>query len=408
MVIEMKKKFIIFIIIVLAIACIVFRMYETKKSEKNQQMAIQQMMTPKVSIMEPYEIETSSTIDAPGRIVAVKTSDVIARAQGFILQQHFKEGDIVREGQLLYSIDPNAYKINLDKAQAGLEQAKASQYDAQKQFERARELVKKDFVSKSHYDTALSQRDLANANVHSAIANVNDAKRLLNYTKVTAPITGKISMTDVTVGNYLSSPTTVLTKIVSIDPIYVTYSLDSGLYGKLKDEEILPKAGKRSNIKVQITLPDGTVYDKDGYADFTDNTVSPTTGTITMRATFKNPNGVLIPGDFVEVKVYSSKIEKKLAVPQSAVLQDTEGRYLFVIDENNIAHKRIIEAEGEKGNDWIIKSGIEKGEKFISTGISKVRDNAPVEIISNSDSTPVDENVVTTEKKNEETKSEER
>ena len=214
----------------------------------------------------------------------------------------------------------------------------------------------------------------------SAIAAVNDAKRILSYTKIYAPISGKISLTDITVGNYLSSPNMVLTKIVSQDPIYVTYSLDSGIFTQLKNDEIIPNKNQSGAIKVEVTLPDGTVYDKTGSADFFDNTISQSTGTITLRATFPNPDNVLIPGDFVNVKVYSNKVIKALAVPQTAVLQDSEGKYLYVIDDENVVHKRKITVSGEKDDNWIVTSGITKEEKFVEIGTVGVRDGLKVQI----------------------------
>ena len=378
----MNKKLTITITIVLVLLLsIAYRFFETKNSEKEQSEAIKKSMIPNVEANTPFEIETSSVIEAPGRVVAVKSADVIARVQGMIMSQHYKDGDLVKKGQLLYIIDPTEFQIAYDKAKANLDTAKAQQYQAQKDFERTKELVANDFVSKSEYDNALAARDAANATVKANIAAVNDAKRLLSYTRVTAPITGKISLPVVTVGNFLSSPNTVLTKVVSIDPIYVTYSLDSGIFASLKEDEIIPDSKNKKPIKVEIKLPDGSIYNKTGNADFFDNVISETTGSITLRATFPNPESTLIPGDFVGVKVYSNKKIKRMAIPMTAVLQDTNGRYLFVIDENNVAHKRSIETDGQQGNNWIIKSGIDKNEKYVETGIIKVRDGVTVNII---------------------------
>ncbi len=378
MVIKMNKKLLTAIIILILVFCIVFRFMETKKSEDEQAASIQKSMIADVEVETPFDVETSNVLEAPGRVVAVKSADVIARVQGMILSQHYKDGDYVKQGQLLYIIDPTEFQIAYDKAKANLDTAKAQQYQAQKDFERTKELVANDFVSKSEYDQALATRDAANATVKANIAAVNDAKRLLSYTRVTAPISGKISLPVVTVGNFLSSANTVLTKIVSIDPIYVTYSLDSGSFNTLKSDEIIPDSKTKKPIKVQITLPDGTVYDKTGNADFFDNVISETTGSITLRATFPNPDAALIPGDFVNVKVYSNKVLTRIGVQQTAVLQDTDGRYLFVIDDDSVAHKRKIETDGQKDDNWIIKSGIEKNEKYAAKGVIKLRDGAKV------------------------------
>ena len=378
-----KKQLTVVAIILVLILCVVLRFFATKMAEKGQQMAIRESMTAQVDIISPFEIETSSIIEAPGRVMAMESVDVIARVQGMIFKQHYKDGDFVKKGQLLYTLDSNEFEIAVQSAQASLERAKASQYRAQKDFERASELVKSDYISKAAYDQALATRNEANANVKASQAALNDAIRLLGYTKIYAPITGKISMTDITVGNYLSSPNTVLTKIVKVDPIFVAYSLDSGVYGKLKDEEIIPNTNQTKDIKTEITLPDGTLYKYQGNADFLDNVISESTGSITLRSTFPNPEGRLIPGDFVNVKVYSNKVTSSLAVPQSAVLQDPNGRYLYTIDENNVAHKTYITTNGQKDDDWVVLSGVTKNDKIVASGISRVRDGAPVKIIEN-------------------------
>lgn len=384
----MSKKLTITIAVIGVLILLVFgRFLMSKQAEMGQAKSIKAMSVPNVEIGTPFDVETSNMIDAPGRIVAVKSADVVARVQGMILKQNYKDGDFVKQGQLLYTIDPAEFQIAYDKARASLDSAKASQYQAQKDFERAAELVKNDYVSKSSYDQALATRDAANANVKASNAALNDARRLLSYTRVTAPITGKISATDITVGNYLSSPNTVLTKIVSVDPIFATYSVDSALFNQLRGDEIIPKTTGGQPIKAQLTLPDGTVYEKTGVADFSDNTISQTTGSITLRATFPNPDGILIPGDFVNVKVFSNKTIKRLAVPQTAVLQDSDGRYLFVVDDEGITHKRKIETDGQKDNNWIVLSGINKDEKFVTTGIIKVRDGAKVNIIQKEEKT---------------------
>ena len=380
-----KKITIVLATIIVLILAVLYRYIDTKNAEKAQSEAIQASMTANVEVMKPFEVETSNVIEAPGRVVAVKSADVIARVQGMILKQHYKDGDYVKQGQLLFTIDPEEFQIAYELAKANLANAKANQYQAQKDFERTKELVEKDFVSKSEYDNALAKKDAANAQVSASIAQLNDAKRRLSYSKVTAPISGKISLPTVTVGNYLSSPNTMLTKIVSIDPIYVTYSLDSGLFNQLKSDEIIPDHKTKTPIKVKIKLPDGTVYDEIGNADFFDNIIDQSTGAITLRATFKNPNATLIPGDFVNVKVYSNKVITNLAVPQSAVLQDSNGRYLYVVKEDNTASKRYIETAGQKDNNWLISSGITKDEKFVSFGVIGVRDGPKVKITNAED-----------------------
>ena len=372
-----KTKITVAAIIAILILCVGVKYTSAKFMEKK---VASMMHLPQVDVGYAFDTETSSTIESPGRVLSTSTVDVIARISGYVLKQHFKDGDFVKQGQLLYTLDDDSPRIALQRAQADLENAKAGQFKAQKDFERAAELVKSDYISKASYDQALAARNSANANVKACIAAVNDAKRLLSYTKVHAPISGKISMTNITVGNYLSSPNMVLTKLVAVDPIFVTYSLDSGIYAQLKNDEIVPAKNQTKDIKVEVTLPDGSVYNKPGKADFVDNTISQSTGAITLRATFPNPDGTLIPGDFVNVKVYSNKTLTALAVPQAAVLQDAEGKYLYTVDENNMVHKKYITVSGQKDNNWIVSSGITKDEKIVMGGIAIIRDGVKVQI----------------------------
>ena len=296
------------------------------------------------------------------------------------------EGDYVQKGQLLFSIDPQEYAINVNKAAASLQNAQAVAFRAQKDYERAKELVANDFIAKSTYDQNLAERNVANANIKSAAAQLSDAKRLLSYTKITAPVSGRIGMVNVTEGNYITAQTGPLAKLVSLDPIYVTYSLDSKQFNQLRDDTILPTVKQNEPIKVQIVLPDGTTYEHFGAEDFFGNEISQTTGSIPLRATFKNPEHILIPGDFVKVKIYSNTKHKKPVVPQAAVMQDSTGRYVYTVDADNKAVQTYITTEGDYGDYFIVKEGLKPGDKFIATGVIKVMNGMGVKVV------PIEEN----------------
>ena len=296
-------------------------------------------------------------------------------------EKRFNEGDFVKKGQVLFIIEPQQYLIALNKAQADLATARAQAVKASKDFARSKELVAKDYIAKSTYDDTLAQRDVANASVKAAIAAVNDAKRNYNYTRITSPIDGRIGMLNVTQGNYVSTQSGALARVVSTNPIYVTYSVDSKQFANLRDNEIIPEDKKEQPISVEITLPDGTKYEHKGVEDFWDNQISQTTGTIALRATFKNPDNKLIPGDFVKVKVYSNKLNKKLVVPQDCVLQDSEGRYVYVVDKDSIARKKYIKVSNEYQKYWIVTSGLNAGDEYISQGLVKVIADKPVVVL---------------------------
>ncbi len=338
-------------------------------------------MIPTVSLGTVAEEDVANSIETQGRIVAKYDVDIVAKVSGSLLQKHFNEGDYVQKGQLLFTIDPQEYAINVNRAAATLQNAQAVAYRAQKDFERAKELVANDFIAKSTYDQNLADRNVANASVKSASAQLSDAKRLLSYTRITAPVSGRIGMVNVTEGNYITAQTGSLAKLVSLDPIYVTYSLDSKQFNQLKDDTILPTVKQNEPIRVELTLPDGTVYKHYGDEDFFGNEISQTTGSIPLRATFKNPDHTLVPGDFVKVKIYSNTKHKKLIVPQAAVLQDSTGRYVYTLDAENKAVQTYITADGEYDKYFIVKEGLKAGDKFISDGVVGVMPGMPVRVV---------------------------
>ena len=371
----------------LIIALLVFaRFAYVKFTEAQTAKSRAAAMMPVVSLDSVKEEEISNSIEAPGRIAAKYSVDIVAKVSGSLLRKHFMEGDYVQKGQLLFSIDPQEYAINVNKAAASLQNAQAVAFRAQKDYERAKEHVANDFIAKSTYDQNLAERNVANANIKSAAAQLSDAKRLLSYTKITAPVSGRIGMVNVTEGNYITAQTGPLAKLVSLDPIYVTYSLDSKQFNQLRDDTILPTVKQNEPIKVQIVLPDGTTYEHFGAEDFFGNEISQTTGSIPLRATFKNPEHILIPGDFVKVKIYSNTKHKKPVVPQAAVMQDSTGRYVYTVDADNKAVQTYITTEGDYGDYFIVKEGLKPGDKFIATGVIKVMNGMGVKVV------PIEEN----------------
>ncbi len=382
----MRKKigFALLLVVFLVFARFAFVKFMEKQNAKSRAAS----MVPVVSVDSVKVEDIANSIEAPGRVVAKYSVDIVAKVSGSLLNKHFNEGDYVQKGQLLFTIDPQEYAINVNKAAASLQNAQAIAFRAQKDYERAKELVAKDFIAKSTYDKNLAEKNVAMANIKSASAQLSDAKRLLSYTKITAPVSGRIGMVNVTEGNYITAQTGSLARLVSLDPIYVTYSLDSKQFNQLKSDTILPTVKQDEPIKVQITLPDGTVYEHYGDEDFFGNEISQTTGSIPLRATFKNPEHTLVPGDFVKVKIFSNTKNKKLIVPQAAVLQDSTGRYVFTLTEDNKAVQTYITTDGEYDTYFIVKEGLKEGDKFISDGAVSVMNGAQVRVVEKQQETP--------------------
>lgn len=392
----MKKILIITSAVILALILVRFGI--TKFSEISRGKAMALSSAPEVELAAAEEKEIYKSVEIPGRVQSQDKVDLVARIDGYLQRKHFQEGDYVKKGQVLFTIEPTQYLNNLNKAKADLENAKAVLYKATRDYNRGEELVKKDFISKSTYDGLKADKDSAAAQVRSASALLAEAQRNYGYTQIKAPVSGKIGSLQIQEGNYVTPQSGTLATITKTNPIYVKYSVDSKLFDRLRNEEFLPKKGGEK-VKVDVVLPSGKLYQVKGVQDFFDNQISTTTGTIDFRATFTNDDGTLIPGDFVKVKVYSNQKSDVVVVPQELVLQDSKGKYVYVVDENNCAQTKYFKDNGQYENYWIVESGLEKGEKFISTNITKLMPKMKVRI---AEPKPQQEEAETTEEKAEE------
>ena len=391
----MKKNIIIINCII--IAAIVFRFIFSAAGNYIQNQNRKKQPAPAVSLHEVGEESIIRSFEAPGRVVSKYRVDVLARISGYLLKSYFKEGDMVREGQILFQIEPEEYSNAVNSAAANVKNLKAQLDYAEKQLARASELVKKDYIAKAQYDQILSQRDSLRAQLASAQTQYNDANRNLGYTNVKSPVNGKVGIINVTVGNYVTPSSGALTTINSTDPIYVTFPLDS------KDFQAIANSDKEQNTnrKVELILSNGKKYEFDGIQDFQDNKVDISTGTVTLRATFKNPNDELIHGEFATVKLFANKPSNVPVVPVTTVLENQAGKYVYKIDENNLPQLTYIKVGEQKGDNWIVTEGVQKGDKIVIEGIQKVIPGKPVTIVSSEEMKKIKTESVTENKKSE-------
>ena len=370
----MKKNIIILVLLILVALGIRYSIsvFNSTKSSRN----MKKQKAPLVYVDTIKETDIIRSYEAPGRVMAKYRVDILARIDGYLQKSYFKEGDFVKSGQILFLIEPAEYANAASVASADVENLKAQLAYAEKQLARADELVKKDYIAKSQYDNLLSQRDSLKAQLISAQARYADSNRNLAYTTVKAPVDGRVGIIDVTLGNYVSPSTGPLTTINSMDPIYVTFPLESTDYASLSSSD----GANNSNRKVELYFSNGLKYDIDGIQDFNDNKIDQSTGTVTLRATFKNPNGQLLHGEFVNVKLYSNNPSKVPIVPLEAVQENQAGKYVYKIDENNLPQLAYIKVNGQNGDNWIIKDGLKSGDKIVVEGIQKVVPGSPVTI----------------------------
>lgn len=372
----MKKNIIIIAIIV--IAAIAARFIYSFFGEFMQGIKMKKGNLPAVTLSEVQEADVIKQIEAPGRIVSKYRVEVLARIDGYLTKSYFQEGDFVKKGQVLFQIEPQEYLYNVQKAKASIANTKAQLSYQEKQLRRSEILLKKDYISKAAYDEVLSNRDALRGQLAMYQAELRDALRNYSYTRVKAPVDGQIGIITVTVGNFVNQSAGALTTINSTNPIYVTFPLDSKEYMKLT--QIDPVNTKR---KVELVFPTGEKYTLLGLQDFHDNKIDESTGTITMRATFPNPDGKLINGEYVKVYVYANSKVRVPIVPQTAVMENPQGKYVYKLNDKNIPEIDMIKTSGQYLNNWIVEEGIKKGDKIIVSGLQKVIPDTPVRVEKN-------------------------
>ena len=329
------------------------------------------MSAPKeVQTMKPAVQEIYSESESAGRIEAKYSVDVVARINGWLQKRFFDEGAKINKGQTLFLIEPDQYQIAVNNAAANVRQSQASYTNAEKELTRAKELVKKDYVSKSYYDEALATRDRTRAALDAAKAQLADAKLNLSYTKVTSPIDGKIGKIIITEGNLVNTQSGPLARIVSVSPIYVYFNLKSAEFLKFRK---IDSSADFSNMNVQIQLADGSIYPEIGKIEFVDNEVNETTGTISLRATFENADELLVPGDFVKVVVKSVEPRKVLLVPQASALNDAQGYYVWGLDSENKTVRKDIKVSEEINKNWVVEEGLTPDDIIVAKGIQSIR-----------------------------------
>lgn len=372
----MKKNIIIFLAVI--VGAIVLRYAYSLFSNFMQGKAMMNRPDPTVSIQEIQEESVIRNYEAPGRVVSKYRVDVLARISGYLQKSYFKEGDFVKQGQVLFLIEPTEYSNAANVAGANVKNLTAQLIYAEKQLARSAELVKKDYIAKAQYDQMLSNRDSLKAQLASAKASYNDAQRNLSYTNVKSPVDGKVGIINVTVGNYVSPTSGALTTINSTNPIYVTFPLDSKDFQSLAASD----GGANKNRKVELIMSNGSKYPLKGVQDFQDNKVDTSTGTVTMRATFENPDNALIHGEFVTVKLYANKPVNVPVAPVTAVLENQAGKYVYKLDEQDLPQLVYVKTGEQVGHNWIITEGLQKGDRIITEGLQKVTPGKSVKIVS--------------------------
>lgn len=322
--------------------------------------------------------------ELPGRIESYRTAEVRARVPGIILKRAFEEGSYVKQGQLLFQIDPRDYQAAVQSAKAALARAKANLVQADLKLKRYTPLVKINAVSKQEYDDAVAAQKQAAADVDAAKAELVRANLNLEYARVTAPISGRIGRQMVTEGALVGqNEATLLATIQQIDPIYLNLTQSSAELLKLRQ---MMQAGTlkdtdKSGLKVTMVMEDGTIFEHTGKLLFSDITVDPTTGELAIRALFPNPGNMVLPGMYVRARMEQAINENAIIIPQQAVIRSNSGSTVMVLNNEDKVEVRNVKTGAAVGSYWEITEGLKPGDRVVVEGLQKIKAGAPVRAV---------------------------
>jgi RND family efflux transporter MFP subunit len=321
--------------------------------------------------------EVADYQDFTGRLEGIKTVDIRARVTGFILTAPFREGDLVHEGDRLFTIDPQTYKADFDLAAANLKLAKADLNLQQKTTARARVLIRSSAMAQEDYDTALATAEKSQANIEAVAATKDRAKMYLDYTLVNAPMSGRISRRFVDPGNLVNADNTILTTIVRDDELYAYFDVDERTYldliGTTSSAPSLGTVPNQLEFPALLRLANEDDFSRTGVVNFVDNRVNANTGTIRMRAVFPNPNGALRAGLFVRIRLPIGAPYQALVIPDEAVLSDQGRKYVYIDNDKGEVAYRSVTLGQEIHRQRVIKSGLTKEDRVIVDGLQRVR-----------------------------------
>ncbi len=339
-----------------------------------------QMPPPQVGVIKVTAQAVPLTRDLVGRLSASRSADVRARVAGVLLKRVYTEGADVEKGQLLFQIDPAPLKAALNAQLANLAAAQATYTNNRIAAKRVQSIAAKGLISKTDLDNALAAERTSAAAVKQAQANVDSARINLGYANVTAPISGRAGQQQVTEGALVGQgDATLLTTVEQIDPVYVNFSQAVGELDELRRAQASGHVNLESTgqAKIDVVLPDGSTYAHSGTLDFSAAAVDAATGAVTLRGSIPNPDHILLPGMYVNIRLSLGQINRAWLVPQPAVLRDVTGPYVYVVgSDGKVAQKRIT-ADSLRGADWVVTSGLNDGDRIVVSGVQMVRAGAP-------------------------------
>jgi membrane fusion protein (multidrug efflux system) len=363
--IKMTKKRLAIVVLLIIVVPIIYNRLSGAVAGIMMQKAMS--MPKEVVVDRPYNKGANISAESTGRVEAQYSVDVIARVSGWLQKKYFNEGDFVHKGQLLFQIDPKEYQLEVNNSRAAVNQYSALLKNAQQELDRANSLIKEDLISHSDVDSSLATRNSNRALLDAARQKYELALVNLGYTRIISPIEGRIGKIKITEGNYVTATSGPLVNISSLDPVYVSFSLRSSDFIKL-----LKASDKFKDVQVKVQFSTGEWYSEIGQINFVDNQIDQNSGSVPMRATFKNPKGILVPGDYMKVELVAPKQIEFLMVPQSCTKGDAmSGYYVWVVKDNK-AVRRDIKVSDAVDNNWIVTEGLSADDTIVVAGIQDI------------------------------------
>lgn len=357
-----------YLMLVFAFVCMI--MFKGCKDSKQQ---VEEKKPLSVQAIQIASRNVALNFEYPARLKSIQSVNVYARVQGVLLTKNFKEGDIVKEGQLLFKIDPSSYQTKVDQAKAQYQSAEANFVKANRDWQRVDKLYKQGVYTIDQYDNSRANYLQTKADLASTKAALNDAKIDLGYTDVVASISGRAGMRKYDVGNLVgTSNQDVLTTITQLSPIYAEFSIPS------RDYYFMRGLDDNSDIRVEFLLGNGKLYDKVGKIDFIDSVLDTQTSTIKARTVVDNEQHRLLPNEFIRVRLKGFIAQNAITIPQSALLQDKNGSYVFISKNNKAEIARVTLGQNVSNNEVLILDGLKNGDILITNQLSKIRSEVPV------------------------------
>jgi membrane fusion protein, multidrug efflux system len=334
---------------------------------------------PDVAVIDIKRADVPLTLTYPGRIAGFRSVEIRAMVSGTLMKREYEEGARVKQGDTLFRIDPRPYQAVYDRSVAQLAQAKATAFQTEENFNRIQELAAKQVATPKQLDDARAARDQARASVQSAQADIDNAKLNLEFTTVKAPVSGPTAILSPPEGTIAQAQQTILTTITQLDPAYVHFSTTEGEMREFRAlNDSLEKPLGDDDIKVSIQFGDGAMYPQTGKIIMSSQNVDLRTGTVQIRSVFPNADGALLPGQFVRLIVKGITLPKAILVPQQAVSQGPQGTFVYAVNASGAAEVRPVKLDREVNTSWVVREGLNEGDRVIVDGVMRVRPGAPV------------------------------